>query len=68
MNFIVTQLEKVGERQTEMHTFAKCLARVLKKYIPDGTETGDKCPECGDKLIRESGCQSCKSCPYAKCG
>ena len=27
-----------------------------------------KCPECGESLIMEGGCNSCKSCGYSKCG
>jgi len=26
-----------------------------------------KCPECGEELINEGGCISCKSCGYSKC-
>jgi ribonucleoside-diphosphate reductase alpha chain len=68
MHFIVQQLEKVGERQTEMYSFARSVSRALKKYIPDGTEEGIHCPECGaDSLIRVEGCLQCQSCGYSKC-
>jgi len=68
MHFIVQQLEKVGERQTEMYSFARSVSRTLKKYIPDGTKEGSHCPECGmDTLIRQEGCIICCSCPYGKC-
>jgi len=30
--------------------------------------SGPVCPECGDELIFEEGCNSCKSCGYTKCG
>ena len=26
-----------------------------------------KCPECGEELIFEGGCQSCLNCGYSKC-
>ena len=29
---------------------------------------GIKCPECGDPLIHEGGCDICKSCGWSKCG
>jgi ribonucleoside-diphosphate reductase alpha chain len=68
MHFIVQQLEKVGERQTDMNSFARSVARALKKYIPDGTREGSECPECGaDALVREEGCVICKSCGNGKC-
>lgn len=44
------------------------VSRTLKKFIKDGTDTGEKCPECGGKLVRESGCFVCKDCGYSKCG
>lgn len=27
-----------------------------------------KCPECGEDLVFEGGCNTCKSCGYSKCG
>ena len=68
MQFIVQQLEKVGERQTELHSFAKSVARALKKYIPEGVKEEGICEECGsNSLIREGGCITCKACSFSKC-
>lgn len=63
---IVQQLERVNG---DMHSFAKGLARVLKKYIPDGTkEKGETCPECKqESIIRSEGCITCKNCSWSKC-
>lgn len=67
MHKIVQQLEKVGERQ-ELNSFARGIARILKKYIPDGTDEGEKCPQCGaEGLIRQEGCVLCKGCSWSKC-
>lgn len=66
MHTVVQQLEKVGERQ-ELHSFARCISRVLKKYIPDGTNEWEKCPECQGEVIRQEGCCICKGCGYSKC-
>ena len=68
MHFIVKQLEKVGERQTEMYSFARSVSRTLKKYIPDGTKEGSRCPECdADSLVRQEGCTTCLVCGFSKC-
>jgi ribonucleoside-diphosphate reductase alpha chain len=68
MHFIVRQLEKVGERQTEMNSFARSVARALKKYIPDGTKESSACPECtANSLVRQEGCVVCTSCGWSKC-
>lgn len=66
ISFVVTQLSKTKGNLTN---FAKSLARVLKKYIPDGKIiSGVNCSECGSELVFENGCQQCKSCGNGKCG
>lgn len=65
ISFVVHQLEKT---EGSMVAFSKVLARTLKKYIPDGTKTGEKCPECEAELVRREGCVSCSKCTYSKCG
>jgi ribonucleoside-diphosphate reductase alpha chain len=64
MVFIIEQLEKT---QGDLFVFAKVLARMLKKYIKDGTKTDQKCPDCGHEMVRESGCVICKNCGQSKC-
>ncbi|MFA5758098.1 MAG: LAGLIDADG family homing endonuclease [Clostridia bacterium] len=61
---VVKQLEKVDG---DLQSFAKSLARALKKYIPDGTKEGEKCPDCHSELVRECGCVICKNCGWSKC-
>jgi ribonucleoside-diphosphate reductase alpha chain len=64
--FVVHQLEK---SKGDLASFGKALARVLKKYIKDGTKvSGETCPSCGsENVIRQEGCVSCKDCSYSKC-
>lgn len=67
---VVKQLEKVTG---DLQSFAKSMSRALKKYIPDGTPEGEKCPNCSGKLIRQEGCVTCENmlagtCTYTKCG
>jgi len=68
IQYVVEQMQK--DRDSDMFSFAKCVARVLKYYIKDGTEATDKtCPECGaESLIYVDGCVSCTECGHAKCG
>jgi ribonucleoside-diphosphate reductase alpha chain len=68
IQYVVEQMQK--DRDSDMFSFAKCVARVLKNYITDGSRASDKtCSECGaDGLIYIEGCLTCKSCGYAKCG
>lgn len=66
--FIVAQMNKV----MRFGTFQKAIARVLKKYIPDGEMiskgSSSKCTECGGDLKFESGCFVCTSCGGSTCG
>jgi ribonucleoside-diphosphate reductase alpha chain len=66
LELIVEQLEKV---HGDITIFAKCIARVLKKYLKDGTVSGQTCTECGSSnIVRQEGCLTCKECGYGKCG
>ena len=68
IQYVVEQMQK--DRDSDMFSFAKCVARVLKNYITDGSAASDKiCPECGaDGLIYVEGCLTCRNCGYSKCG
>lgn len=64
IQFIVEQLQKTDGDMTCM---SKSVARALKKYINDGTTSGELC-QCGVKLIYQEGCLRCESCGFSKCG
>jgi ribonucleoside-diphosphate reductase alpha chain len=68
IQYVVEQLQK--DRDSDMFSFAKCIARILKNYIPDGqTATEKTCGECGTEgLVYVEGCVTCKNCGFAKCG
>jgi ribonucleotide reductase alpha subunit len=61
--FVVEQLQKT---EGSFMAFNKCIARALKKYINDGSNSSEKC-SCGSELIYQEGCLICKSCGYSKC-
>lgn len=67
IEFIVETLSKDGD----IFDANKILARILKKYIKDGTKvkTSQKCNNCDNTdLVYQEGCLSCKNCGYSKCG
>ena len=68
VNFVVDQLQK--DNSTDMFAFARCIARVLKGYIPDGTKSTNekKCKDCGsEQIFYMEGCLTCSSCGSSKC-
>jgi len=67
LQYIVEQLQK--DKNSDMFSFAKVIARVLKGYIKDGTKSSEKgCPECGKAdLVYQEGCLSCSSCGWSRC-
>jgi len=67
--YIVEQLQK--DKDADLFSFARVTARVLKKYIKDGTVPGKTtCENCSseDTLIYQEGCVTCTACGFGKCG
>ena len=68
IQYVVEQLQK--DKDSDMFSFSRCIARILKNYIPDGqTATEKTCGECQTEgLIYVEGCVTCTQCGFAKCG
>ena len=64
IKYVVKTAKKVNEN---IASFSSAMCRILSKYVP-AEETGDKCPDCGGKIIRENGCVHCESCGWSMCG
>ena len=68
IQYVVEQLQK--DKEANLFSFSKVIARCLKTYIKDGTVGGDKdCPECDahNSLVYQEGCITCSSCGFSKC-
>ncbi len=70
LNNVIELVSKLTLDTDTINTWKNGVARALKKYIQDGTKaTGEKCPNCGqESIIFTSGCKSCTSCGWSKCG
>ena len=65
IKFLVEQLQKTPG---DLFSFTKGLARVLKKYIPDGAKSTVTCLDCGsEEVVFENGCNICKNCGGGSC-
>lgn len=69
IQYIVEQLEKGADKESDMFSLSKGLMRCLKTYIKDGTKPSLKeCKQCGSEdLAYMEGCISCNSCAWSKC-
>lgn len=66
VQYIVEQLQK--DEESDMYSFSKVIARVLKTYIVDGIVTKEVCPNCGGSIVYIEGCKQCgNQCGYSKC-
>jgi len=65
IQFVVEQLQKA---QNDITSMAAAAARVLKKYIKDGTAvSGKQCPKCkSNDLVYNDGCVQCR-CGWSAC-
>ena len=65
---VVDLVSKLNFDIDSITTWKNGVARALKRYITDGTETGEVCPECGGKIIYTGGCKECSNkCGWSKC-
>lgn len=67
--FVVEQLQK--DKHSDITSFSKVMARVLKQYIEDGAVSGGekKCPQCSSEnsIVYQEGCLMCKQCSFSRC-
>lgn len=64
---VVDLISKLTFDVESINTWSSGVCRALKRYIKDGAETGELCPNCGSKLTYTSGCKECKNCGWSKC-
>ena len=69
VQYLVEQMQK--DKEADLFSFSKVIARCLKKYIADGTKASvNVCTNCGAEgtIIYQEGCQTCSACGHGACG
>ena len=64
LKFVIKTLDKT---KPIAGSFTHRLIKILSKYVPDGEDSGQKCPDCGEPLRFENGCVLCPTCGWSKC-
>lgn len=67
IQYVIKVISTLDLKDNLINSWKNGVIRALKRFTKDG-ETDEICPECGAKLWRESGCVTCKSCGWSKCG
>ena len=69
VQYVVEQLQK--DKHSDITSFSKVIARVLKNYIVDGTKSTAerKCPSCSkeNSFAYQEKCLTCTNCGWSKC-
>jgi ribonucleoside-diphosphate reductase alpha chain len=63
--FIAEQLRH--DTDSHLNSFARVLARVLRRYVNEGATNGERCGNCGEKVVFSQGCTLCMGCGASKC-
>ena len=67
--YVVDMIGTLNLEDDVLSTWKNGVVRVVKRFIPDGTKSDNKCPNCDqDSLVFQEGCLTCSNCGHAKCG
>lgn len=66
--YAIELISSLNLEDDTLMTWKNGVTRVIKKFIPDGTKSDNKCPNCEqNSLIFQEGCLMCSNCGHSKC-
>lgn len=65
--YIVKVISSLKLDDSTINTWKNGVVRALKKFESSVAVEGEKCPECGGRLVRDGGCIHCIDCGYSRC-
>jgi len=66
--YVVDLIGSLNLDDDVLSTWKNGVVRVIKRFIPDGTKSDNKCPQCEqDSLVFQEGCLICSNCGQSKC-
>ena len=70
MNHVLHLVESLDIKEDSINSWKSGVTRALKKFVKNGDDVvgGEKCPDCGSKLVYQDGCVKCMNCGFSKCG
>lgn len=60
--------DRYADEDVEIENSCDCINNITNTNSNSHIETSVKCPECGEPLTIEGGCNVCKACGYSSCG
>lgn len=67
ISYVVKVISSLNLDDSSINTWKNGVIRLLRKFNDSLETDGERCPECGGRLVRESGCLKCIDCGYSKC-
>lgn len=67
--YIIKVISTLKLDDSTINTWKNGIVRILRKFEDSIEEEieGEKCPECGGRLVRDGGCIHCIDCGYSRC-
>jgi ribonucleoside-diphosphate reductase alpha chain len=64
---VISLIDSLTLKGDSIVSWKSGVKRMLKRYLKAEDVKGEKCPVCGNEVVYEGGCVSCKTCGWSRC-